>query len=327
MNRPPRPQLTWRATAVVLALLVSLLAAVIAVNSPIPVIAEQYGDTTLFFAADRAWSLYPGDCVAVEWSVEGIESLHIEERGEIGYGEKAFCPQINRISARFEVRTPDGLYREFWLRIHFLPDLLVYLAGFLGVASSLGLAVYFLWTNRLERSLNPRWVGVALVSLIALGISLRLSAPDRPSLEVDDGQVKVAMWAEKASLIFPKECLDISLSVVGQQSLRLNGEEVSLAGNWAQRKHCDAHGRAAVLEVVGADGIERQYALPIFAPFASLAHIPVFFYLSLFALLLAALVYLPMALEKTRGMIITRGGGSSRCLRFLYAYVVSAIWL
>ena len=169
-------RLTGRATAVALALLTVLLTIVVAVNSPIPTIDEQYGETSLRFAADRAWALFPGDCVTISWRADGIQALHIEERGEIGRGEKAFCPQLNDTTARFAVRTPDGLYREFMLRVHFLPDLLLYLAGFIGVVGSLALAVYFLWTKSLDRALNLRWLIVAGALLVVLGTAARLRA-------------------------------------------------------------------------------------------------------------------------------------------------------
>ena len=54
-----RFRLTPRATAASLTLLLLLLAIVIAVNSPIPAINEQYGETSLRFAADKAWALFP----------------------------------------------------------------------------------------------------------------------------------------------------------------------------------------------------------------------------------------------------------------------------
>lgn len=295
-----RFRLTTRATAASLTLLLLLLAIVIAANSPIPVINEQYGDTTLHFAADRAWALFPGDCVNISWRVDGIESLHVEERGEIGRGEKTYCPWINAKVAKFEVRTPDGLQREFQLRIHFLPDLLVYLTGFVGTLGSLGLAAYFLLTKRMDKAVNPRWIVVCLAALVAIGVSLRLSEPEPPSLYVDDGQVKVAMWAEKSSLVIPRECVDIRLSVVGAQSVRHAGEVLTLQDNTAQVLHCEQPDYAAMLEVTGLDGVERQYDLPLRVLWGSLAYAPVFSYVHLVALVLAALVYLPMAIEKAR---------------------------
>ena len=301
-----RLRLTPRATAASLTLLILLLAIVIAVNSPIPAINEQYGETSLRFVADKAWALFPGDCVNISWQTDGIESLHVEGRGEIGWGEKAFCPWINAKAAKFEVRTPDGLYREFQLRVHFLPDLLVYLTGIVGTLGSLGMAAYFLITNRLDRALNPRWVIVCLAALVVIGVSLRLNEPEPPRLDVDDGQVKVAMWAEKSSLVVPRECVDVGLSVVGAQSVRYAGEAVPLRDNAAQVRHCEHPGYAAMLEVTGLDGVERQYDLPLRVLWGSLAYAPVFFYVHLVALVLAALVYLPMAIEKARGTWLRR---------------------
>ena len=296
--RPLR--LTGLATAICLALLIALLTIVVALNSTAPVINEQYGITSLHFAADRAWALFAGDCVMISWRVDGIESLHIEGRGEIGWGEKAFCPQIKQTAARIEVRSPDGLQREFQLRIHFLPDLLLYLTGFVGSLGSLGLSAYFLLTKRMEKALNPRWLLLCLSTLIVIGVALRLNEPEPPRLYVNDGEVAVSMQAEKASLVFPQECLDVAFSVLGLQSLRFNGKDVSLTDNWARRQHCDIHGSAAVLEVVGTDGKTRQYELPMLVLLASLAQFPVFFYLSLVALLLASLVYVPYFYQKAR---------------------------
>lgn len=295
-----RFRLTTRATAASLTLLLLLLAIIIAVNSPIPTINEQYGETSLHFAADRAWALFPGDCVNISWRVSGIESLHVEGHGEIGQGEKTFCPRINAKAAKFEVRTPDGLYREFMLRVHFLPDLLLYLAGFVGVVGSLGLAVYFLITNHLERALNPRWLLVCLSALTVIGVSLRLNEPEPPRLDVDDGQVKVAMWAEKASLVFPHECSKIHVSATGAQALKINGKVFFISGILTQVRHCDREGSTALLEAVGTDGVARQYRLNFFVPWQMVAKTvrAPYVLLGLLSWLALAAVGLPIAMQK-----------------------------
>ena len=297
-------RMTPRATAISLALLLLLLVLIVAVSSPIPVISEQYGETSLRFASDRAWALLPGDCVTINWRTEGIESLHVEGHGEIGWGEKPFCPAINAKAAKFAVRTPDGLYREFMLRIEYLPDLLLYLAGFVGVVGSLGLAAFFLITNRLEQALSARWLLVCLSTLMVLGVFLRLNEPQPPRLDVDDGQVKVAMWAEHVDRVFPMECVAVELSAVGTNSLRFNGEEVSLVNSRARSKHCDTDGTAVMLQAIGADDEMRQYTLPIPSLPGGLADLPAFYYASVLALLASALVYLPLALRK--GQLVWR---------------------
>lgn len=288
-------RLTGRATAVVLALLILLLAVVIAANSPIPVIAEQYGETTLHFVADRAWALFPGDCVSISWDVEGIESLYIEERGEIGWGEKAFCPQINRTAARFVVRSPDGLHREFQLRIHFLPDLLLYLAGFVGVVSSLGLAAYFLLTNRLDKSLNPRWLLVAGALLVVAGTATRLAPVNPPVIEYVDEQVALRFWTKKPSLLFPRECLTAHWSVVGAESISFNGDDMFVTDDSrSQGRFCIDFGGAPTLTLQLADGATASHSLPINIILHGVRDETTFIAFQSLGLAVAGLVFIPL---------------------------------
>lgn len=258
-----RNRLTSRATAIALALLTVLLTIVVAVNSPIPTIDEQYGETSLHFAADRAWALFPGDCVTISWRADGIQALHVEERGEIGRGEKAFCPQLNDTAAQFAVRTPDGLYREFVLRVHFLPDLLLYLAGFISVAGSLALAVYFLWTKSPNRVLNPRWLIVGGALLVVLGTAARLAPSDPLVIDYADEQVALRFWAKKSSLLFPRECLTAHWSVMGAESVSFNGDNVhATEDNHSQGRFCIEFTGLPTLTLQLADGATSSYSLP-----------------------------------------------------------------
>ncbi|MCY3575635.1 MAG: hypothetical protein OXG92_11530 [Chloroflexi bacterium] len=253
-----------RATTAILALLAVLLAVIIAVNSPLPVINAQYGDIILHFAADRAWSLFPGDCVTLEWRVDGIESLHIEGRGEIGWGKKAFCPQVNNSAARFEVRSPDGLYRKFKLRIHFLPDLLLYLAGFFGVIGSLGLAVYCLRANQPQSRLPWRGLLIGAALLIVLGAAIWLAPVNLPLIDYADEQVRLRYWAKKSSLLFPRECLAAHWSVVGAESLSFNGDDVfAIDDRHSQGRYCIEFGGAPTLTLQTADGATSSHSLPV----------------------------------------------------------------
>ena len=299
MRRLRRLRLTWRATAIALACL-ALLWAIIAAGAPAPLIEQRIGDTTLRFSADRAWALLPGDCVTAQWQVEGIESLYVEGQGVVGKGEQPFCPSARDRTARFDVRTPDGLYRQYELRVHFLPDLLIYLAAFVGATGSLALIAFFIIAHRLDRALNPRWVALAFAALVLMGTALRVNEPLPPRLDAIDGPVKVAMWADKSSLVVPRECADIGLSVVGAQSVRHEGEKVALRGNHGRIRHCDYSGRSATLHVVGADGSERRHELGLPALWASLADTPFYWYVNIAALVVAALLYLPMIVEKAR---------------------------
>lgn len=292
-------RLSTRATAVVLVLLILLLAVVITVNSPIPVITEQYGETTMHFAADRAWALVPGDCVTIEWHTEGIESLHIEERGEIGWGEKAFCPQLNDTAARFAVRMPDGLYREFRLQIHFLPDLLVYLAGFVGVVGSLGLAVYFFWTNRLE--LNPRWLIIAGALLVVAGTAARLAPVNPLVIDYADEQIALRFWTKKPSLLFPRECLTAHWSVLGAESVSFNGDNVyATEDNHSQGRYCIDFGSVPTLTLLHPDGATSSHSLPVDISLPGAPTESTFIVFQSLGLALAGLVFTPLLVAAAR---------------------------
>ncbi|MCY4466287.1 MAG: hypothetical protein OXE46_12200 [Chloroflexi bacterium] len=291
----PRLRLTPRATAVVLALLIALLAIVIAANSPIPVINQQYGETTLQFAADRAWALFPGDCVIISWRVEGIESLHIEGRGEIGWGEKAFCPQINHTAARFAVRSPDGLHREFDLRVHFLPDLLLYLAGFVGVAGAIGLAVYFLLTKSLDRALNPRWLLLAIALLLLVGTALRITPVNPPLIDYADEQVDLRFWTSKSGLLFPRECLTAHWSVLGAESVSFNGDTVyAIDDSHSQGRFCIDFSGLPTLTLEHADGATSSHSLPVDINLPGAPGESTFISFQSLGLALAGLVFFPL---------------------------------
>ena len=305
MRSSRRLRITWRATAIALACL-ALLWAVIAASAPIPLIEQRIGDTSLRFTADRAWAWLPGDCVALQWQVEGIESLYVEGQGVVGKGEIAFCPSASDRSARFDVRTPDGLYREYELRVQFLPDLIFYLAGFIGTVGSLGLMGYFVIANRLEGALNPRWIVLCVAALVLVGTALRLNEPLPPRMDAIDGPVKVAMWAEQARLVFPQEPVEVEFSVVGAESLRYRGSEIELRDGWEQAVYHDAHGSAFQLEATGMDGETRFFELPMPSVFGGLRDSPVIKYWSLLALAVAAFVFLPIGWRKARDKWLRR---------------------
>lgn len=290
-----RNRLTSRATAAILSLLILLLTIVVAANSPIPTIDEQYDETSLRFAADRAWALFPGDCVTISWRADGIETLHIEERGEIGWGEKAFCPQLNDTAAQFAVRTPDGLYREFMLRIHFLPDLLLYLAGFVGVVGSLGLAVCFLWTNSLDRALSLRWLIIAGLLLVVSGTAARLAPADPLVIDYADEQVALRFWAKKSSLLFPRECLTAHWSVLGAELVGFNGDNVYAAeDNHSRGRFCSEFAGLPTLTLQHADGATSAHSLPAQNLLPGARDESAFIIFQTLGLALAGLVFTPL---------------------------------
>ena len=97
-SRKPTGPLLQRIALIVSALILCLLLVFTIRTSPPPVIDLKYGDTTIEISADRAWTLFPGDCVKIQWELEGIQSLYIDDEGKIGWGEMSYCPSINATS-------------------------------------------------------------------------------------------------------------------------------------------------------------------------------------------------------------------------------------
>ena len=56
-----------------------------------------------------------------------------------------FCPAINATRLKFEVTAATGIYRDLDLEIRHLPNLLLYLAGFVGLVGTPLLAVTLLF--------------------------------------------------------------------------------------------------------------------------------------------------------------------------------------
>ena len=198
------------------------------------------------------------------------------------------------------MRTPDGLLRELPLRIHFLPDLLLYLSGFVGFCGSLLLTAYLLFGKRMARRLSSRWLLAAALILATIGTTLRLNEPAPPLLEETDGQITARMWAEQGILVFPHECVEVEFSVAGAQTLRFNDKTVALEDGWAQRNHCDWQGGHALLDALDADGKAHNFALAIPSLFGSFSHLSIYFYICIAFMLAGFMLYAPMAVEWVR---------------------------
>ena len=280
-----------RGAAVIAALLILLLALIARVYSPIPVIDERYGETTLHFSVDRAWALFPGDCVTLRWRAQGIASIHVNGRGEIGAGEKPFCPEINDTAAVFETRTPDGLLREHKLRIHYLPDVLLYLAAFAGATGAVGLAAILL-SDRLFR-LNPRWLLVLSLAVCLFGVALRLQPHEPPVIDYADESIALRMWTKKSGLLFPRECLTAHWSAVGAESVVFNGEVDMPGREPGQGRYCVDFGGAPTLTITAADGGRSSHTLPVATSAIAKSGESGFVAFQSLGLVMAGLVFLP----------------------------------
>ena len=280
-SRKPTGPLLQRISLIVSALILCLLLVFTILTSPPPVIDLKYGDTTIEISADRAWTLFPGDCVKIQWELEGIQSLYIDDEGKIGWGEMSYCPSINATSPLIEVTAINGIYRRLSIDIHHFPDLLFYLAGFVGLVGSVLLAIYFLWVHQLERPLPVYWILVGGMLLLVAGSWLRLTPYEPPLVDVDDGDVAVRFWSEHDRILFPHECVDVWWSVVGAESARFDGRDTDGDDYTGTGDHCAESGDRASLEVIANDGALQNQSLAIWSLFPNPNSPPAMVYWSL----------------------------------------------
>ncbi len=285
--------LRWM-TLLAAALAICLLFIITVRDSPPPTIDQAFGETSIFIAADRDWTLLPGDCLNIRWRLEGIASLHVDGAGKIGADETRFCPEINATSPLFEVRAQDGVYRSFRLDIHHLPDLLFYLAGFVLLLGSPALALYYFCRRRLDGPPSFFWLLLGAMLLTALGAGLRLTPHEPPLIDDATGDLTLRLWAEHDRALFPHECVKVWWSVAGAQSVRFNGFETARDENPASAEHCAEAGDYAEIEVVNQAGESETYRLPIRLSSPPGPPPPPFFYVSLIGIALGALIYAPL---------------------------------
>ena len=280
-----------------LVILAGILLVITIGSAPAPKIDLQYGTAYIRINADRAWTLFPGDCVNFSWKMEGIKSLHIEDEGKLGRGEMAYCPSINATSARIRVTTPRRIQRRLDLHVHHLPDVVIYTVSFLGLVICIPLGVYFLWVRRPNRPMpvTPILLGALLLAMV--GFSFRLQLPSKPWIDEDNDDVAVRMWAEKDQIILPHQCVEVGWSVVGAKSVSVNGNNFNHSKELGLTKHCVADGQQATLEAVSEDSTVYTYSLEIASLVPEPPLRPWSFYWSLVAVLLGAIIILPIALR------------------------------
>lgn len=278
-------------TFLALALTACLLLALTIGSTPAPAIHNQYGGTDIAISADRAWTLFPGDCVNVSWQLEGIRSVYINGQGKIGAGEIPFCQALRSSSLVFEVTAQNGIYRELQLKIHHLPDLLLYLFGFVGVLGTGVMAIYYLYSPKLNRRPPITRLLIIGITLAIIGVLLRLAPHAAPAIDHDDGNVAVRFWAVRDSIIFPHECIDLHWSVTGAESIRLAGEQISLDQNPGSGEFCAGDGTSATLETTARDGARREHTLTFASLFPTPLSPPAATVWSLLLLILALIVF------------------------------------
>ena len=150
----------------VLGFVLILLTLSIARTSP-PNVKTEFGGATVEISADKAWSLFSGDCVTIRWNLEGIKSIYIDGQGEIGLGEIEFCPSLSAASPQLEITAQDGSLNVFTLDIHYLPSELLICLLFVIVILPFALALTYVTRRQLDNSL-PIGLPVVLVLTVAV---------------------------------------------------------------------------------------------------------------------------------------------------------------
>ena len=159
-----------------LTLAVFILLSLAMLNKSPPQIETEFGGAAVQMSLDRGWVSGAGDCVILEWDVEGIKSIYIDSEGEIGWGEKAFCPTANVNILEIGITAQDGSRRIFQFDVVYLPSFIAYLLGFVGIALTVALALYYVWHHHLDNPF-PLWgMSIAVLVLIFIGGLLQLFA-------------------------------------------------------------------------------------------------------------------------------------------------------
>ena len=158
-----------------LSLAVFVLLPFVMLNKPAPRIETEFGGATVQMSLDRGWISGAGDCVILEWDVEGIKSIYIDNEGMPGWGEMPFCPTAAAANIlEIGITAQDGTRRIFQLDVIYLPNFVIYLLGFVGTTFTLLFALYYFLTHRLDKPFPWWWMALAAV-LILIGGLLRLS--------------------------------------------------------------------------------------------------------------------------------------------------------
>ena len=152
-----------------LTLAVFVLLSSVMLNKPPPRIETEFGGAAVRMSLDRGWVSGAGDCVILEWDVEGIKSIYIDSEGKSGWGEMPFCPTANANILEIGITAQDGSRRLFQFDVIYLPSFIVYLLGFVGVASTVAFALYYVWHHHLDNPF-PLWgMLIAVLGLTLVG--------------------------------------------------------------------------------------------------------------------------------------------------------------
>ncbi|MCY4019307.1 MAG: hypothetical protein OXG39_07850 [Chloroflexi bacterium] len=151
-----------------------VLLALLILAMPAPGIQTGFGGATVDIRADRAWVLFPRQCVNITWQLEGIKSLTIDGHGKVGADEMTFCPSTDVTSPNFEVTAANGEARTYFLNIRYLPAATVSSLTLLALTLPFIIACYYFATMRLlESSISDLSPLLALSALLLVCLLMR----------------------------------------------------------------------------------------------------------------------------------------------------------
>jgi len=149
-----------------------LLLVLVIAATPAPFIEAEFGGASVEIAADRAWALWPGDCVTITWDLEGIHSLYVDGQGKIGWGEMMYCPSTDASSPVFDITAENGQLRAYELNIRYLPAAVAQSLQLLLLISPFLVAAFYLVTLRMTDPIplnaSPVLALLALLFFLAL---------------------------------------------------------------------------------------------------------------------------------------------------------------
>ena len=146
--------------------------------TPAPRIETTFGGATIDIKSDRSWTILPGQCAAVSWKLEGIQSVYINGEGNVGHGKMAFCPTTSATSLSFRITAGNGDARTFVLNVQDLASsTLIWLTTLMLLVPFL-VAGWYLVTKRLTQPVTfDLSLLLALVALLLFGLLIQTARP------------------------------------------------------------------------------------------------------------------------------------------------------
>jgi|GEM_PF-1348782 len=268
---------------------VLLVLGLLSLNTSQPAVIQTTAGTTIVnITSDTGWLFPLSDCPTITWQIDGISALYVDGDGRIGSDSIKFCPQVNQTSLIFEVVDQNNISRNYSLRIPYWLDEVLYALSFAGILFAGVALVYFLVLSDTTRK-PPIGFSLFLLVIFSVGVSiLRNNTPPAPVIDDQQGDISVYFTADYDHALFPEECIAIRWHVLNADHVLINGVVQPLEGI---SEHCQQDGNVAQLRVNESD---KTYDIPLHFLFPHLPNTSWYAILSVVALILCVLIYLPL---------------------------------